>query len=92
MNVYNIASGSPAGGGGYSNPLIITINNPVPVTSSLDPSSAEAGGVDFSLTVYGSGFIDGSIVRWKGVDRNTTYLDANTLDGRHYGCGYRYGW
>ena len=79
VNVYNNPSGSPVGGGGYSAPLTFTINNPVPVTDSLDPSSVEAGGAAFGLAVYGSGFIDGSIMRWNGADRNTTYIDANTL-------------
>ena len=58
--------------------------NPVPTISVLSPSCAPAGeqfidGVDNQLTVIGPyptpppGFVAGSVVRWNGSDRPTTY-------------------
>jgi len=59
------------GGGGTTS---IPIGNPVPQVSSLSPSSTTVGGAGFNLTVNGSGFINGSIVRWNGSDRPTTFI------------------
>ncbi len=73
---------TPAPGGGTSNAqtfTITTINNPVPTTSSLSPTSTTAGGPDFVLTVNGSNFVAGSVVRWKGANRTTTYVSPTQL-------------
>ena len=53
--------------------------NPVPAITSLSPASAPAGAPAFALTVTGSKFVPGSRVRWKGVDRPTTYLSSTLL-------------
>ena len=75
---------SPAPGGGTSAAATFTIDplvvdNPVPAATSLNPNSATEGGSAFSLTVNGSGFIPGSVVRWNGANRTTTYVSANEL-------------
>ncbi len=73
---------NPAPGGGTSNSqtfLINAANNPVPLTTSLSPSSATAGGAGFTLTVIGSNFINGSVVQWSGASRTTTYVSSNQL-------------
>ena len=62
-----------------SNQVRFTINNPLPVISSISPSSAVAGGPDFTLTVVGSGFVTGSIVRFGNSNRNTTFVSASQL-------------
>jgi hypothetical protein len=59
----------PAGAGG----------NPAPVATGMVPSSAIAGGSDFTLTVTGSGFVPSSVVRWNGSDRVTTYVSGAEL-------------
>ncbi len=53
-------------------------DNPVPSASSLSPSQIVFGGADFTLTVNGSGFVAGSIVRWNGADRPTTFVSSST--------------
>jgi hypothetical protein len=53
--------------------------NPVPSISSLNPSWAAVGGPAFTLTVNGANFINGSVVRWNGADRTTTYLSGTQL-------------
>src|SRR2546421_5547364 len=65
---------NPAPGGGTSSPQTFTINppnNPVPTTTGLNPVSAAAAGPGFTLTVTGTNFITGSVVRWNGADRPT---------------------
>jgi LPXTG-site transpeptidase (sortase) family protein len=60
---------------------IILLDTPYPVPSitNLDPSSAFAGGPTFILTVTGSNFVNGSIVRWNNSDRTTTYVSDTQL-------------
>jgi len=70
---------NPAPGGGTSSAAAFAVNNPVPVLSSLDPSSAGAGGAGFTLTAAGSKFVDGAVVKWNGTDRTTTYVSATSL-------------
>jgi serine protease len=53
--------------------------NPVPVISSLSPSSATAGGTAFTLTVNGSNFVSNSTVQWDGTDRTTTFYSFTQL-------------
>jgi hypothetical protein len=57
-----------------------TINNPVPTTTGLSPSSATAGGVAFTLAVNGANFVSSSIVLWNGSDRTTTYVSSTQLN------------
>ncbi len=53
--------------------------NPVPTLAGLAPSTAVEWGGDFTLTVNGTNFIDGSVVRWNGSDRPTTYVSATQV-------------
>ncbi|MBE3120190.1 MAG: hypothetical protein IMZ50_15735, partial [Candidatus Atribacteria bacterium] len=57
----------------------VTVNNPVPSITTLDPTSATAGGAAFTLTVNGANFVNGAIVRWNGTDRTTTYDSSTQL-------------
>ena len=56
--------------------------NPPPVTqatTNISPNSATAGGLGFTLTVYGSGFLNGSTVLWNGAPLSTSYVNGNQL-------------
>jgi uncharacterized repeat protein (TIGR01451 family) len=70
---------TPAPGGGTSGSLSFSINNPVPVLSSLSPASVIAGNGDFTLTVNGSKFVSGAVVDWDGSDRSTTFVSSTQL-------------
>ena len=75
---------NPAPGGGASGGQTFTIdpgvsNNPAPVLTSVNPTNAVEGGSAFALTVNGSDFVAGSIVRWNGSDRATTFVSAGEL-------------
>ena len=54
-------------------PLTFTIN-PAPAISTLTPNSVTAGHAAFTLTVAGTNFPAGAIVRWNGVNQATTLL------------------
>jgi len=47
--------------------------------TSLGPSSAIAGGPDFSLAVSGSGFTATSVIRWKGAPLETKFVVPGLL-------------
>jgi subtilisin family serine protease len=53
--------------------------NPAPDIATIAPTSTAAGGAQFALTVNGSNFVPGSVVRWNGADRPTTYVSATQL-------------
>jgi len=64
---------------GLSNVVALVIANPVPAVSSLSPSSAPLLGSGFTLTVNGSRFVPGSVIRWNGVARTTTFVSSTRL-------------
>lgn len=55
------------------------VNNPVPAFTSMAPETAAAGGAAFTLNVTGSNFVQGSIVRWNGNPRTTTFVSSTAL-------------
>ncbi len=70
---------NPAPGGGPSAPVTFTINNPQPTVTSVAPIEAIVGSGAFTLTVNGTNFIDGALVRWNNADRVTTFVSATQL-------------
>lgn len=64
------------GGGSSSSP---TPQNPVPRITSVSPATALAGRRELTLTVTGSNFISGSVVRWEGASRPTVYTSSFVL-------------
>jgi len=73
---------NPAPGGGSSNTVTFAVNNPLPSISSVSPLYAIAGGVAFTLTINGSGFVSGtaaSQVAWNGNSRTTAYFSSTQL-------------
>ncbi|MCX6693029.1 MAG: IPT/TIG domain-containing protein [Methanomicrobiales archaeon] len=64
-----------------SNSATFTIyaSSPSPAITSISPSSATAGGPEFTLTVQGVNFLTDNKVQWNGVDRTTTYVSSTTL-------------
>jgi uncharacterized protein (TIGR03437 family) len=61
-------------------PITYTVSAPpAPVITSLNPSSATAGGSGFTLTVNGTGFLSGAIVQWNGGGLSTTFVGSTQL-------------
>src|SRR5262245_25350172 len=59
---------------GTTTAATFTINNRQPQITGINPVSATAGGPAFTLTVNGTGFFNGSVVRWNGAPRTTTFI------------------
>lgn len=53
--------------------------NPVPVLTSVSPTSAIAGEGDFTLTISGSAFVSTSSVQWNGAARTTEFVSRSEL-------------
>jgi hypothetical protein len=68
-NSYTRSATSPA----------VAVGSGAPVLSSLSPNSASVGAPGFTLTATGSGFTPGSMLRWNGSDRPTTYVSGSQL-------------
>ena len=70
---------TPTPGGGTSATKYFTVNNPLPIISDTQPSSAYAGAGSTALTVNGSNFISGSYIQWNGIHLSTVFVSANQL-------------
>ncbi|MGH9853706.1 MAG: S8 family serine peptidase, partial [Blastocatellia bacterium] len=54
-------------------------NNPAPSLASLTPNRAFLGSGNLQLTINGSNFVSGSVVRWHYTERPTTFINSTTL-------------
>jgi hypothetical protein len=70
---------TPAPGGGTSTAVTFTVNNPAPSISSISPNPVLALGGSFTLTVSGSGFVNGSVVQFDGSPRPTTFVSPTQV-------------
>jgi alpha-D-ribose 1-methylphosphonate 5-triphosphate synthase subunit PhnH len=57
----------------------VTVNNPVLALTTLNPSSKTVGGTTFTLTINGSGFVNGAVVYWNGSGRNRTFVSSTQM-------------
>ncbi|MFM7016179.1 MAG: hypothetical protein ACKOX3_07625 [Bacteroidota bacterium] len=62
-----------------NNPNSVILNYPSPTLTSINPTSTNAAGSSFTLTVTGSNFYNTSVVNWNGSARTTTYVNSTTL-------------
>jgi len=65
---------NPAPGGGASNSMNFTVNNPVPTITSLSPTSTAAGSAAQTLTINGTNFVSTSTVTYNGVAHTATFV------------------
>lgn len=64
---YAVIVTNPSPGGGASNSINFTVDNPVPTISSLSPSSATAGAAAQTLTINGTDFVSASTVTYNSA-------------------------
>ncbi len=78
---FNVLVTNPAPGGGASNVLTFAVNapKPIPRVTSISPTTTQAGGAAFTLTVNGSGYVSESVIRWNGEARTTTFVSGTQL-------------
>ena len=74
ITIYN-----PPPGGGPSPALLFAVRAPLPSATSLSPSTATPGDPGITLTVNGSGFVTGALIRWNGLARTTTFGSTTQL-------------
>lgn len=70
---------NPAPGGGESAPAAVTVENPPPLLAAVGPAAVAPGSPRFTLTVTGTGFSPGSVVRWSGAALPTTFVHRALL-------------
>jgi hypothetical protein len=59
---------------------VAVAQNPVPlINQPLVPDAVKPGAAGFILTVNGSGFVSGSVVKWNGSARATTFVRESQL-------------
>ncbi|GEM_PF-3563514 len=76
---FPIAVTNPAPGGGTSTAVNFVVQNPIPAIASLSPASLVAGAAAQTLTVTGTGFVNGSSVSFNGTPRATTFVSNTQL-------------
>ena len=80
---FNITVFNPSPGGGESNAVIFQVveigENPLPILTSINPSSKTVGDSGFVMILTGLSFIPNSVVRFNNSSRLTTYVDSSTL-------------
>ena len=59
--------------------IVAAASNPVPFLNPLVPDATPPGGAAFTLTVTGTGFVNGSTVKWNGSPRITTFVNSSKL-------------
>lgn len=75
-----ITVSSPAPGGGSSAPLSFTVgSNPVPQLLAVSPTTIQANGPGFTLSVTGRGFVPGSMIASNGSPLATFFDDSEHL-------------
>lgn len=65
-------------GSSYTLPAAFTYVSSIPTVSATYPAFAQTG-TAVALTVFGTSFVPGSVIRWNGGDQTTTFVDNNTL-------------
>ena len=64
---------NPTPGGGSSNVFMLSVTNPVPSITSINPAAIQAGTAATGLLVSGAGFVPNSVVLLNGAPRTTTF-------------------
>src|SRR4029077_418427 len=70
---------SPTPGGGTSAAVPFTVNNPAQTLASVSRTDIVVGSAAFTLTATGTNFVSGSVVRWNGSSRTTTFVSSTQL-------------
>jgi sugar lactone lactonase YvrE len=62
-----------------TSPATLTVGLLVPTITTLSPTSAITGGAAFTLTVNGTNFVTGAVVKWNTTSLTTTFVSATQL-------------
>jgi trimeric autotransporter adhesin len=70
---------NPSPGGGSSADLQLQVRSPVPILTTLSTNQGQAGQLELSLGVTGTGFVKNTVVRFNGAPRATTFVSGTSL-------------
>ena len=59
--------------------VTLEVDNPLPAVTGLNPSSALVGSGATNVSVGGTGFVNGTVIRVNGVSRTTAYTSTTAL-------------
>jgi len=76
---YAVVVTNPSPGGGVSNSVNFTVNNPTPTITTLSPSSAVAGAAAQTLTINGTNFVSNSSVTYNGAAHTATFVSSSQV-------------
>jgi DNA-binding beta-propeller fold protein YncE len=79
IGTFEVTVLNPGPGGGTSGPVTVDVVAPQPRIAVLPSRGAVAGRSGFSLSVHGSGFLEGAVVLWDGEARPTQYEGGTRL-------------
>ena len=68
--------------GGISNSVTFSIGSGGPAITSISPSSAAAGSASLSITIAGSGFVNGAVAQWNGLALSTSFSSSTSLSAQ----------
>jgi hypothetical protein len=79
--ILQIVVSNPPPGGGSSNPVTLSVTNPVPSITSVSPVAIPAAttATPTTLTVAGKSFVPNSYITINGVERTTTFAGGGSL-------------
>jgi hypothetical protein len=64
----------------FAGTIMLAQSNPIPlVYQPLVPTSIAPGSNGFTLTVNGSGFVSGAVVKWNGAPLSTSFVSSSRL-------------
>jgi hypothetical protein len=65
--------------GARSDGRTLTVENPLPAVTSINPTSLTLNEIDATITVYGSNFVPNSTIKWSGKGLPTTFISSTEL-------------
>ena len=77
--IVNITVTTPSPGGGTSNIVKFTLNNPIPTLTKLSPSSLPVGSPETTVTLTGTNFVRTSQVKFGTKLLTTTFSSSKTM-------------
>jgi hypothetical protein len=76
---HNITVYNQSPGGGISNSMPFTVNNPTPSINSISPDSKNLNDAEFTMTISGMNFVSDSVAQVNGSDRVTAFISSEEL-------------
>ncbi|MBU4010114.1 MAG: hypothetical protein KJ882_05050, partial [Proteobacteria bacterium] len=77
--IFPVTVTNPLPSGGVSDSFTFTVQNPVPLISTIDPPQAIAGTLGLAVNISGKGFINDTAIYVNGIQRTYTPISSTEL-------------